>query len=188
MNILHLSKFVYSNKSTMNLKECFDDKSLKPKARTEKLSAWILSDPKKISELLGFAKTSKDPVKASCIEVIEYATKEKPAVCSALCFDFVVGNLGEKSPSIKREAARVIGNTAHLFPTKIESALTGLLNNSEHEGTVVRWAAAFALGEIIKLKTSLNKDLIPVAEAICEREEKNSIQKIYQTALKKIQK
>lgn len=172
----------------MNLPEIFKDKSIKPKDRTEKLSAWISSDSANVAELLEFAKSSKDPVKASCIEVVEYATKTKPQVCSADFFDFASESLAEKSPAVKREAARVIGNVAQAYPKKIESALTGLLNNSEHEGTVVRWAAAFAIGEIIKLKTPLNKDLIPVAEAICEREEKNSIQKIYLTALKKVTK
>jgi hypothetical protein len=53
-------------------------------------------------------------------------------------------------------------------------------------GTVVRWSTAFALGQIIKIKSSLNKELIPTAEAICEREEKNSIKKIYLEALKKV--
>jgi hypothetical protein len=50
----------------------------------------------------------------------------------------------------------------------------------------VRWAAAFALGEIIKLKLPINQDLVPTIENIIEREEKNSIKKIYQAALKKI--
>lgn len=169
----------------MNLTETFKDNSVKPKERTEELSQWLSSNPSKVSEILEFAKLSKDAVKARCIEVVEYATKTKPQVCSPDFFDFVSESLAEKSPAIKREAARVIGNVAKLYPTKIEFALTGLLNNSEHEGTVVRWAAAFAIGEIIKLNTPFNKDLIPVVQAICEREEKNSIQKIYLSAIKK---
>lgn len=54
-----------------------------------------------------------------------------------------------------------------------------------HEGTVVRWSAAFALGETIKLKLPLKKNLIPFAEEIALNEEKNSIKKIYQAAIKK---
>ncbi|MBK9592542.1 MAG: hypothetical protein IPO32_13960 [Crocinitomicaceae bacterium] len=88
----------------MNLPEIFKDKSIKPKDRTEKLSAWISSDSANVDELLEFAKSSKDPVKASCIEVVEYATKTKPQVCSADFFDFASESLAE-NPRSKREAA-----------------------------------------------------------------------------------
>jgi hypothetical protein len=50
---------------------------------------------------------------------------------------------------------------------------------------VVRWSAAMALGEIIKFKTTVNKNLIPAVDGILKREEKNSIKKIYLAALKK---
>jgi len=50
----------------------------------------------------------------------------------------------------------------------------------------VRWSAAFALGEIVKLKTRYNKTLVPAIEAICNSEEKNSIKKIYLDAVKKL--
>ncbi|MBL7898524.1 MAG: HEAT repeat domain-containing protein [Crocinitomicaceae bacterium] len=169
----------------MELEKLFKDKLIKPKQRVEAIVQWLNHDKKNVNALVDFAQKSKDPVKASCIEAIEYATKTDASFCNEKAFDFVSASLSEKSPAIKREAGRVIGNTAKLFEKKLEKALTGLLNNSEHEGTVVRWSAAFAIGEIIKLKTNLNKDLIPVAEAICEREEKNSIKKIYLAAIKK---
>jgi HEAT repeat protein len=80
----------------------------------------------------------------------------------------------------------VIGNIAPLYPGKLKEAISNLLINTEHPGTVVRWSAAFALGEIVKMNTTLNKDLVPAIESICKREEKNSIRKIYLAALKKI--
>jgi len=169
----------------MNLTELFSDKALKAKERTAQLSQWLSANPKKVDELIAFAQTAKDPVKAACIEAIEYVSKENPKICTESCFNFVAANLAEESPAVRREAGRVIGNVIALFPKHVEKVLTGLLNNAEDEGTVVRWSAAFALGEIIKLKTALNKDLVPVAEAICEREEQASIQKIYLAALKK---
>jgi hypothetical protein len=96
--------------------------------------------------------------------------------------------LTAKAPRIKWESAKVIGNTANLFITKLDTPIKNLLVNTEHEGTVVRWSAAFALGEILKLKTKHNKQLLPAIEAICKREEKNSIKKIYLDAMKKIAK
>jgi hypothetical protein len=52
----------------------------------------------------------------------------------------------------------------------------------------VRWSAAYALGQIMLLKLPVNKGLIPAAEAICAREEHNSIRKIYLAAIKKVSK
>ena len=71
----------------------------------------------------------------------------------------------------------MIGNIAHLYPNKLDRAIGNLLTNSESPGTVVGWAAAIALGEIIKLRTKWNKDLIPAVEAILRREEDNAIKK-----------
>ena len=61
-----------------------------------------------------------------------------------------------------------------------------MLANSEHTGTVVRWAAAFALGEIIKINTTFNKELLPAIDSILKREDQDSIKKVYQKALKEI--
>lgn len=172
----------------MTLDELFKDKNLKTKEKTEMLAQWLSDGSLPADELLAFAEKAKEGVKATCIEAMEYVTKQNPAWADVAVLDFVTGALADKAPRIKWEAARVIGNTAKLFPANLEKAVDALLANTEHEGTVVRWSAAYALGEIIKLKTPLNAGLIPAAEAVCTREEKNSIRKIYLEALKKAQK
>jgi hypothetical protein len=116
---------------------------------------------------------------------IAYPTKTHPEICNEAGFKFVISSLSSKTPRVKWESARVIGNTISLHPQLAKSAMDELLKNTDHEGTVVRWSAAFALGEIIKSKLPLNKNLIPLAEEIVLNEEKNSIKKIYQTAIKK---
>jgi HEAT repeat protein len=93
--------------------------------------------------------------------------------------------LGSKAPRVKWEAARVIGNTAHLNPQKLDEVIICLLQNSEQEGTVVRWSAAYALGAILQIKSPHQKELLLAIEAIVLREEKNSIRKIYLAAIKK---
>jgi hypothetical protein len=172
----------------MDFKELLGDNNIKPKEKTETLCNWILINPGKLKELIDYAITSKDPVKATCIEAIEYATKGKPEIATSSCLDFVSKTLTEKAPRVKWESARVVGNIAHLYPENLDLAIKNLIINAEHPGTVVRWSAAFALGQIIKLKSDLNKDLIPAIESICLREEKNSIRKIYLDALKKAKK
>ena len=172
----------------MTIDDLLKDKNTKPKEKTETISSWIADKSLPIDELLAFAEKQKDPAKATCIEAIEYVTKQNPGIADESVLAFVTKTLTEKAPRIKWESAKVIGNMAHLFPTKLDKAIANLLTNTTHEGTVVRWSAAFALGEILKLKTKHYKDLLSSIESICETEEKNSIKKIYLDAIKKSKK
>lgn len=172
----------------MNIDELIKDKAIKPKEKTEMISNCLLDGRLTLKDLIDFAAKSKDPVKATCIEAIEFATKQKPVIADENVLAFVTQTLTEKAPRVKWESAKVIGNIAPLFPEKLNEPISNLLANSEHTGTVVRWSAAYALGEILKLKTEYNKELLPAIEAICEREEKNSIKKNYLSAIKALKK
>ncbi len=170
----------------MQIENILNDKQLKAKDKVEGITRLLLANTVSINDLVKNAKACKDPEKANCIEAIEFATKTNPALASPVCLAFVIEMLTEKAPRIKWESAKVIGNIAHLFPGKLEDAIKNLLTNTEYPGTVVRWSAAYALGEIVQLNTKRNTDLIPAMEAICKREENNSIRKIYLAAIKKI--
>ncbi|MFZ4932111.1 hypothetical protein [Chryseobacterium sp. Mn2064] len=172
----------------MTIEELIKDKTIKSKEKVEIISKWILEKTLPTDELIVFAEKSKDPIKATCVEALEYATKQNPTLADDTVFSFVIQTLTEKAPRIRWESAKVIGNTAHLFPENLDKAITNLLDNTVHEGTVVRWSAAFALGEILKLKTHHNATLLPALENISEKEEKNSIKKIYLDAIKKTKK
>lgn len=172
----------------MTIEQLLEDKAIKPKEKTETISKWILDKSLPTDELIAFAERSKGPAKATCIEAMEFATRQNPNIADENILAFVTGALTEKAPRVKWESAKVIGNIAHLFPSQLKTSISNLLTNSNHEGTVVRWSAAFALGEILKLKTKHNADLIPAVKEICEKEEKNSIRKIYLDAIKKTEK
>ncbi|MDR6920580.1 MULTISPECIES: hypothetical protein [Chryseobacterium] len=172
----------------MTIEELFKDKAIKAKEKTDIISKWILDGSLPTDELIAFAEKAKDPLKGTCVEALEYATKQKPDIADETVLTFVTSTLPEKAPRIKWESAKVIGNIAHLFQDHLEKPISGLLANTDHEGTVVRWSAAFALGEILKLKTKYNSDLLPTLESISEKEEKNSIKKIYLDAIKKTTK
>lgn len=174
--------------STMEIAEIINDKLIKPKEKTELLSKLLLESTIRIDQMIAYAGNAKDPIKATCIESIEFATRMKPELATVECLDFVTKSLTEKAPRIKWESAKVIGNIAHLFPEKLAPAIRNLFENTTHPGTVVRWSAAFALGQIILLNKTWNEELIPAAEAIIHSEEKNSIKKFYQSALKKVKK
>lgn len=172
----------------MNIAELLNDKTKKAKAKAETISKWLLEGSLPPDELIVFAETTKDTDKATCIEAMEFATKKNSKIAGENLFAFVTKTLNENEPRVKWESARVIGNIAHLFPTKLNKAISNLLTNSEDNGTVVRWASAFALGEILKLKTKHNKDLLPAIEAVCDREQDNGVKKKYLDAIKKTKK
>ncbi len=170
----------------MNIEELLKDNTLKPKEKTQQLADWILSGELPLDELIHLAEKSKDSPKATCIEAIEYATKTRPSIANEMVIDFVFSNLNSKAPRVIWESAKVIGNSIHLHPQQTEKAIKRLLPITEHSGTVVRWSAAYALGEIVKQKTDASASLRSKLEVIMSREEKNSIKKIYQKALKTI--
>ena len=172
----------------MDLHAVLGDKQLKTKARVEAISKMLLDEKLSLADLIDTAKSSNNSDKGTCIEAIEFATKAKPQTATLDCLKFVTETLSDKNPRVKWESARVIGNIAHLFPQKLDKAICNLLTNAEFPGTVVRWSAAFALGEIIKVRTKRNKDLIPAVEAIMRHEKDKAIIKIYQRALRDIAK
>lgn len=172
----------------MDIKELLGSKEIKPKEKTEQLGEALISGKLKVKDLIDFATVAKDSPKATCIEAMEFATRQQPSIATELILNFAVTNLRAKAPRVKWESAKVIGNISAQFPKKLDEAITHLLENTEHPGTVVRWSAAFALGEILKLNTKYNTDLLPAIEAIMQHEEKNSINKIYLAAIKKLKK
>jgi HEAT repeat protein len=172
----------------MSLAIILADKSLKPSQKPGLLSQILLENPQQVKELIALAAKAKDADKANCIEALEHATLSNPGIANDECFNLVVGSLNSSAPRVKWESARVIANIAHLFQPRLQEAIPNLLTNTEHPGTVVRWSAATALGAILKLKTPQNANLVPAIEAISDREEKNSIRKIYMDAIKKAKK
>ena len=168
----------------MLIDEVMNDESIRSTEKTEKISKWLLEKTISIKELIDYARNENDSIKATCIEAIEYATKEEPSIANENVLHFVSQTLNEKTPRVKWESARVIGNIAHLFPAKLDIAVGNLLANSGDSGTVVRWSTAFALSEIMKLNTKINAKLLPAVEAVSVKEEKNSIKKIYVEAIK----
>ncbi len=171
----------------MTLTELLNDKT-KAKEKVQTICRWLLDGALTTGELIVFAEKAKDPEKATCIEGLELATKQNPNIADQHVLHFVTKALTENAPRVKWECAKVIGNIAHLYPSQLQKPLKHLLANTEHDGAVVRWASAFALGEILKLKTKHNKDLLPVIEAICEKEKDNGVKKKYLDALKKAKK
>lgn len=135
----------------MNLTTLFEDKTIKAKQKVALIGDWLLTKELPIDELFAFADVQKATNKASCIEAVEYATKKDSSVINEDAWQFVTTALKDNEPRIKWESAKVIGNTAALFKTKLDEPIANLLLNTKNDGSVVRWATAYALAEILKL-------------------------------------
>jgi hypothetical protein len=172
----------------MTLEQLFSDKTIKAKAKVAQIGDWLLNGELPTDELMPFAEKQKPSEKATCIEALEYSTKKNPSHADENVFNFVTKSLEDSEPRVKWESARVIGNIAKLFPNQLKKSTENLLKNAENDGTVVRWATAYALGEILKLKTELNTSLLAKIEILCQKEEDNGVKKKYLDALKKAKK
>lgn len=172
----------------MSLEEIFQDKSIKAKAKVAQIGEWLISRELPVDELLAFADTQPSTNKATCIEAVEYATKKSVITKDDSLLSFVTKTLADEEPRIKWESAKVIGNISKQFADQLAPAIAGLLKNAKNKGTVVRWATAYALAEILKLKMDYNKTLLSKIEILSEKEEDNGVKKKYLDALKKVRK
>lgn len=172
----------------MTIEQVFQDKTIKAKGKVSMIGEWLVNKELPLEELLAYAGKQKATDKATCIEAIEYATKKTPALADESLLTYVTKALKDDEPRVKWESAKVIGNIAKLFPDQLEKPISNLLPNAESTGTVVRWATAYALAEILKLKTGNNQKLLPKIETLCEKEEDNGVKKKYLDALKKVKR
>lgn len=169
----------------MDVDELMKRKDLKQKEKIEALAEAIISGELAIIDLIEVASIVKEPAKAVYMEAFEYATNKKPMIASRELFIFAQNNLRVKSPRLKWESAKVIGNIAHLYSEFLKSAVASLIENTKDEGTVVRWSAAYALTQIFQLSNYSNDEFRILLQNISESEKKNSIKKIYLKALKR---
>lgn len=172
----------------MNLEQVFKDKTLKAKAKVSLIGDWIINKELPFEELLAYTEKQKAVDKATCIEALEYATKKQPSIADETLWNFVTKTLKDEEPRVKWESAKVIGNITKFFPNQLEVVIHNLLENASNKGTVVRWATAYALAEILKLKTEMNKTLFTKIEKLAEVETDNAVKKKYLDALKKVKK
>lgn len=161
--------------------------NLKPKELLEHLSKRVLQDKSFLQDFAVCMEVGTTAEKGTCMEVLEYASKEKPAEAKAH-LETVIRFLGDQAPRVKWEAARVIGNVAKDFPSEAFKAVDGLLANANDKGTVVRWSTAFALGEIFKHNPKAKNSLKEKIEAVLKKETNNGVKKVYEKALAEVEK
>ena len=140
--------------------------------------------PKEYSSALESASKVEQGI---LIETMEFITQENPSFAKPY-LDIIIEYIASPVPKVKWEAARIIGNVVKELPATAQKAIPNLLVNTNDQGTVVRWSAAFGLGEIIKHHSKIRSKLMPKIEKIVKKEQNSGVKNVYLKAFKEIEK
>lgn len=151
------------------------------------ISGAIKKDRSLLDQIKDGLKTGSKVEKGVLMESLEYTTNDDPSVAENM-LDTVIEYLSDDAPRVKWEAARVIANISQRYPEKVIKAVDKLMINTNDKGTVVRWSAALALGEIAKYNSRIRSSLLPKIEEILKREQNSGVKNVYLKALKAIKK
>lgn len=160
------------------------DKTIKAKEKTSRLAEALLGGKLALEELIAYAAKAKEADIANGMEACAYVTERYPAISSLGLLRFAERHLASKSARLRWESGKVIGHIAHLYPDELEPAIAGLIGNASHDGTVVRWSAAYALSRIFASpRYASDGNLRVKLSALLDAEAKESIRKMYAKAL-----
>lgn len=152
---------------------------IKPKEKINLLVEALMEEKISLQELLDFYSKTTDSQKGSCLSALAEITKEEPRFVGNM-IDFVIKQLPSKAPRVKWEAGEIIANIAAEYPQQIASSVPELIKNSKQDnGTVVRWSAAFALTEIVRSSSKMEKQLLPKFRKMIDAEKNNGVKKFY---------
>ena len=169
----------------MKLLDEIRDTNKKPKEFLVFLSEKVKKDKSLLDNFSKCLENGSPVEKGICMEVLEFVSQEKPELVIPY-IDEVITYLNYDAPRVKWEAARVVANLSQKYPEKAAKTVDKLMINTKDKGTVVRWATAFALGEIVKYNKNIQKELVKKIEDIIKKEQNSGVKNVYLKALKMI--
>lgn len=164
------------------------DKSLKGVVRREVIINLLTSGELPFSVIEQCADGLDDKKKATVLEAMEEISRSDISLPTANWLHLAQKYINSDSNSLKREASRVVGNIAHLFPYDLSDVISALKVSTFDTGTIVRWAAAYALSRIVVIEQYAKSELYEYVVSLCEKEEDSGVKNQYVKALKKVQK
>ena len=170
----------------MGINELLSDKTKKPTEKRREIAKAVADKTLAVSDFA--AAKIEDKNLALILEALEELSRQNPEVADLSWLKFAESHLLSPDNNVKREAARIIGNTAHLFPDNLETAVPKLIENTNNTGTVVRWSCAYALGKIIAVPKYAQSDLYDKLTALAGKEQMNGNKNQYLNGLKKADK
>lgn len=172
----------------MKLIYILSDKSIKKIDARIMIIEGILNGTITIEEIVSASQELKDNKISTILEAIEEISNKGLMSLSLDYLEFAKKYISSKDNSCKREASRIVGNLAYLYPLEVRDSIPVLLDNTKDEGTVVRWGSAYALSRIILLEGYYNTDLYEKLLSICDNEKENGVRNQYIKAFKKIKR
>ena len=122
------------------------------------------------------------------LEAIEEVSRSKVFVLEENYLHLAEKYILANDNSCKREASRIVGNLASKYPNILDTAIEALIQNTQDEGTVIRWGSAYALSRIIVIPQYANSSLFERIQDLCEKENENGVKNQYVKAIKKAEK
>ena len=171
----------------MNI-ELLKDKSLKGTERRKAVVNMIVAGELTVNEVAAIATTIGEKQIATVLEAVEEVSNKHLCPLEAAWLKWAEPYISSENNSCRREASRIVGNMAAQYPDLLDNAIERLMKNTSDEGTVIRWAAAYALSRIVILDRYAKSDLYDRLVAVCDREEDNGVKNQYLKALKKAAK
>ena len=172
----------------MNIVELLKDKSLKGIKRRQAVVNMIVAGKLTVNEVATMAAAIDEKQVATLLEAVEEVSNKRLCPLEAAWLQWAEPYISSENNSCRREASRIVGNMAAQYPDLLDEAIERLMKNTKDEGTVIRWAAAYALSRIVVLDRYANSDLYDRLVAICDREKDNGVKNQYIKALNKAAK
>lgn len=172
----------------MTIIEIINGKSLKRLEKRKSIVTAIVSKEVDCSIIIGTCESLPEKKCSLLLEAIEEVSRSKEFTLEEDYLDLAQKYILSSDNSCKREASRIVGNLADKFPTKLDDAIIDLLQNTDNEGTVIRWASAYALSRIIVIPQYAKSSLFEQISDLCAKEEENGVKNQYIKALKKAEK
>ncbi len=162
----------------------------KPKEKQIRLVEAVVSGEVPVPEFLAFFERARDADKGACADAMKHISASEPELLAPY-LDVLFGYINHRLPRVKWGVPEAIGNMAKDCPDKAAEAIPYLLKNiadDEVNTTVVRWCAAYALGEIARYNPAARDQLLPLFEHLIEHEQNTGVRNVYAKALKACQK
>ena len=174
--------------SKMDILGLLDNKALKAVEKRNRIGDGIQAGAITVRDIRALESTLDDKKLSLVLEAMEAVTRKQPEIAEPGWLSLAQRHITAQSNSVKREASRVAGNIAHLYPDDLEPVIRNLLKNASNEGTVVRWSSAYALGRIVSIPHHACGGLYGVVSALYERETDSGVKNQYLSGLKKAKK
>ncbi len=172
----------------MDILSILNDKTSKAIEKRKAIESHLIENNLPKNELTTLCDTLNEKQLGIVLEAIESVTNKNPICGQAEWLELAGRHICNTSNTIKREASRIVGNLCAQFPEHIGGFIPSLIENTNNDGTVVRWASAYALGRIITLPEFALSPLFESITTLYENETDNGVKNQYLSGIKKAQK